>query len=1139
MAEKNQKEPTPPPLLLMSTGGLTLDADQPSLMPVMQTKSSSVLDEDGEADNFVGQDPPAGGKTASTVDSPPTQGHAGGGGGPTTVGSMGNYFQSGSTGASDPFAHVAYLPPPQPLPASFTLTQTTTAPSSLPSGTSSSPYPSTSHLSMSGQTTQDQGQGHIPSTSTSSLSAVDGSQPAAWVPPSAEKAPPNIYRQKGPMRYAQPPPDAYGLNTAFSSVSHPNMAAPSSMGLPPPPPPSGFSPAPFMTHAPGSSGPPFQGMSYFPGSSSQPSLSSAQPRGVSVDYQVVQHHWCYRKVVEGHEIWYTFSRLDSGRLEEQYLKEVNGGASEVVSTDGGRYDVEIKPRLRRAVYWDEEPFTIQRCSWFYKRERDSRYVPFDEMTANILEDEYKKAIMNNDWHKRIELPDRDSVVMHNPSVIVHFLPASQPDEWGNVQTDQRPRVVKRGIEDFGTVEDGEPAEVDHLVFVLHGIGETCHMQFRNIVDCVDDFRSISNSLIKSHFGPYTQSGHVHRVEFLPVYWNMALHSDTSSVDSRMKAITLPSTRKLRDFFNNTMIDILFYTSPAYCQIICDTVCQEMNRLFQMFLTRNPSFSGEVSLAGHSLGGSILFDLLMHQREVGDAVNAGGLSNASNARSSRNSSPVVKGTPERDTRGKSEEKAAEPELTLEGVLEKVGLKNKMSVFEEEQIDLDALLMCTEQDLKDLHLPMGPRRKLQQLIQDENGKREKKLRQELREEIRKEFEGQLQDDSKKPASSSSTGAQDSTQLHPSISVDYICGLSGTGQPAVHYRQLEFSPSCLFTLGSPVAVFLTVRGVQSIGENFKLPTCSRFLNVFHPFDPVAYRVEPLISCSSSALKPVLVPHHKGRKRLHLELKESIQRMGSDLKQKIIESLRSTWNTLHEFALAHRRDAGRVADDGEDGLEREVDHQVNSVMAHLSQHQHSDDKSDTASVCSSHDEDIPMGQLNEGRRVDYVLQEAPIESFNDYLFALASHSCYWNSEDTVLLILKEIYSPLGISPLMPGPDGRPPRLFMPPAVSNPPPPRTLTSYVGTGQPMSVPLQVTTTSSQGPSAAPPPSILPPGPLPQHVQGPLARTASPFMAGGSESQGSSRSSTPPVGGLAAAASQGVRGNPGPPPMSGFVRPQPL
>ena len=37
-------------------------------------------------------------------------------------------------------------------------------------------------------------------------------------------------------------------------------------------------------------------------------------------------------------------------------------------------------------------------------------------------------------------------------------------------------------------------------------------------------------------------------------------------------------------------------------------------------------------------------------------------------------------------------------------------------------------------------------------------------------------------------------------------------------------------------------------------------------------------------------------------------------------------------------------------------------------------------------------------------------MESFNEYLFALASHLCYWQSEDTCLLLLREIYSMRGI---------------------------------------------------------------------------------------------------------------------------------
>ena len=52
-----------------------------------------------------------------------------------------------------------------------------------------------------------------------------------------------------------------------------------------------------------------------------------------------------------------------------------------------------------------------------------------------------------------------------------------------------------------------------------------------------------------------------------------------------------------------------------------------------------------------------------------------------------------------------------------------------------------------------------------------------------------------------------------------------------------------------------------------------------------------------------------------------------------------------------------------------------------------------------------IDLGKLNQGKRIDYVLQERPIESFNEYIFALASHVSYWESEDTLLMIIKEMY--------------------------------------------------------------------------------------------------------------------------------------
>ena len=53
------------------------------------------------------------------------------------------------------------------------------------------------------------------------------------------------------------------------------------------------------------------------------------------------------------------------------------------------------------------------------------------------------------------------------------------------------------------------------------------------------------------------------------------------------------------------------------------------------------------------------------------------------------------------------------------------------------------------------------------------------------------------------------------------------------------------------------------------------------------------------------------------------------------------------------------------------------------------------STSARSSHDGPIPkiktFGMLNGGDRIDYVLQGAPLESLNQYLFALHSHAVYW----------------------------------------------------------------------------------------------------------------------------------------------------
>lgn len=569
----------------------------------------------------------------------------------------------------------------------------------------------------------------------------------------------------------------------------------------------------------------------------------------SNEYEAVKHHWFYRVDCEDKSTWRGFSVMDSRAIENAF-QSPNLNESTLVPTDGGRYDVNVIGRLRIAVYWSDKPTNVRRCSWFYKGTTDARYVPYTEAVAEKLEVEYRHGITTGEWHRRLVLPNNELVVMHGPAVMVHFLQAGATDAFSAPnQSAMRPRVVRRGI-DESEIEDTEPSSIDHLLLLCHGVGSACDMRFRAVEEVVDDFRATSLQLLQSHYRNSYDNGIVGRVEVLPISWHASLHAGPRGVDRRLARVTLASIPRLRNFTNDTVLDVLFYTSPHYCQMILDTVCGELNRIYTLFMSRNPDFKGRVSLGGHSLGSVILYDLLCNQ-------------------------PI---------------------------------------------------------------PRNP-------------------------------------------------------VKPRSEKTYISG-TAANNPTMQYPTLCFEPLALYALGSPIAIFECIRGVDMLGSDFYLPTCRNFFNIFHPYDPIAYRIEPLVNPQLQDVKPSLIPHHKGRKRMHLELKDTMARVGADLKQKLVESIKSTWSSMWSSAAP-------------------PDHQLEKVVEEeIEKEQLEEESSKDEPVQADVTPGEMLGRLNNGRRVDYVLQEAPFEMINEYIFAMSSHVCYWESEDVMLLILREIYDSMGVQP-------------------------------------------------------------------------------------------------------------------------------
>ncbi|XP_053477492.1 SEC23-interacting protein isoform X2 [Ictalurus furcatus] len=912
------------------------------------------VSEVGEEDSFLGQ-------TSSTGAQPATF----------------TYF-SASGGSSDPFASIgpkSFLPPASSVVPTATSSLVSTA-ASLP------PNPPISHVNSAQQYGNTVHQNPI-STHTPSPNVT------ATPPPQTSQHPFNPYRHTATSSKASP----YIMAPELQQLPHqtPHHYSPYSQT---PLPPTFLSAPPDFTQPPPAQVPPPPSGPSMAG----PVVPSNPMMQYSYNvYEPVQPHWFFCKQVESRNVWLPFSILDSIRLEETFNSVQPDPENVIVSTDGGRYDVQLYDRIRTAVYWEEDPTEVRRCSWFYKGDTDSRFIPYSEEFSDKLEAEYKKAVCTNQWHRRLEFPSGETIVMHNPKVIVQFQPTATPDEWGTTQDGQtRPRVVKRGVDDdHDEVPDGEMSQVDHLVFMVHGIGPVCDLRFRSMVECVDDFRSVSLKLLQSHFKKAVDDRAISRVEFLPVHWHTALHGDATGVDRRIKKITLPSTVRLRHFTNETLLDVLFYNSPTYCQTIMDTVASEINRLYALFMQRNPEFKGSVSVAGHSLGSLILFDLLSNQKNP----SSGSTPNGNTQPEVKQVSPPVSQATEVFSPAAAEEAVEEEKETanLSSVLEQLGLSEYLSTFEQEKIDVESLLMCTVDDLKEMGIPLGPRKKLAKFV------KEKAAKQAAGEKIvAKEVSTPQHTESVTTVARSKVPVG---RLISSMHVDYNCFEIGTGQVSVMYHALDFDPVNFFALGSPIGMFLTVRGVEKLEETYQLPTCKGFFNIYHPLDPVAYRLEPMI-LPDIELDPVLIPHHKGRKRLHLELKESLSRMGSDLKQGFISSLKTAWQTLHDFARAHTSSMK---------LHEQLAIVASQIKAEEEMHdEEADDKlvMETPEPAKEEETRVKVGMLNGGRRIDYVLQEKPIESFNEYIFALQSHLCYWESEDTALFFLKEIYKTMDIWP-------------------------------------------------------------------------------------------------------------------------------
>ena len=88
---------------------------------------------------------------------------------------------------------------------------------------------------------------------------------------------------------------------------------------------------------------------------------------------------------------------------------------------------------------------------------------------------------------------------------------------------------------------------------------------------------------------------------------------TYLTDPSLDDITVEGVAFARSLISDLALDVLLYQS-AYREQIADIVFKEANRIYNLFIERNPGFKGKVHVMGHSLGSAIMFDILCRQKQ---------------------------------------------------------------------------------------------------------------------------------------------------------------------------------------------------------------------------------------------------------------------------------------------------------------------------------------------------------------------------------------------------------------------------------------------------------------------------------------------------------------------------------------------
>ncbi|KAJ6952358.1 phospholipase SGR2-like isoform X4 [Populus alba x Populus x berolinensis] len=655
--------------------------------------------------------------------------------------------------------------------------------------------------------------------------------------------------------------------------------------------------------------------------------------------------------------------------------------------------------------------------------------------------------------------------------------------------------------------------VQHVVFMVHGIGQ--RLEKSNLVDDVSSFRHITTSLSEQHLTSYQRG--VQRVSFYPMpgklnttaianSWRKGLKL---SGEAAVEKITLDGVRGLRVMLSATVHDVLYYMSPIYRQDIINAVSNQLNRLYLKFLKRNPGYDGKVSIYGHSLGSVLSYDILCHQENLTSPFPMDWMYKEY-SRSEESSLDTKRGT-STNLEDNISNVVKEAKKIVDPVEEKMmsarstlvhenGLSDDFSTIlspiaselvgaasdsnfkqihgkenpHEFVCDSSDVLsqerdhLCEAKDMK-LDDPMSGVENRAVEGSENAGNKEKEINMLMKEiDSLKAKIAELEFKCGGGDASENGKATESMTKQP-ISKKLAVGLDEAPKsytPYIKYTKLEFKVDTFYAVGSPLGVFLSLHNVRiGLGkgkeywaeENIseEMPACRQMLNIFHPFDPVAYRIEPLVCKEFISKRPVIIPYHKGGRRLHIGFQEFTEDLAARsqaiinhlnvVKVKVLTVCQSKIANSEEEAEnvneKEERTYGSIMMERLTGSEGRIDHMLQRLGEISLTQLYSavgtwiwGTRFVLVSVCGMASSEIVMKQMPKNFAVTWIKHLnihicKPLEHTRCFIsprrflegscmaFACSSrvNSNYWRDHDTALFILKHLYREIPEEPKLP----------------------------------------------------------------------------------------------------------------------------